>query len=356
MSWLESLWYPSVRPSPAASALRAPLVPAAACFRAAVAARNLLFDTGVLGAEAVPGLRVLSVGNLTVGGAGKTPVVALLAERLLRAGERVAILSRGHGRREHGLLRVVGPPWPTAGEVGDEPLLLARRLPAAQVWVGASRIALAHQARSAGATVALLDDGFQHRRLARAADVVVLDEAVGLGTGHLLPWGPLREPTSALRRASVLWLRVATHPVPLPPLPKSLPVVRARHAAVDIVAADGRVLPLSHLSGARVVAFCGIARPSSFEGTLRELGAEVTAVYGFKDHHLFHASELAALRASAAASGAELVTTEKDAQRLPGGFPAYTVRLGVSVLEGEEVVAALLARGGAGTKDGSNAS
>lgn len=343
MSWLESLWYPPGRPSVAGWVLRAPLAPAAGCFRAAVAARNLLFDTGVLAEEAVAGLRVLSVGNLTAGGAGKTPVVAYLAERLLRAGEEVAILSRGHGRREHGLRRVEGPPWPSAEAVGDEPLLLARRLPGVQVWVGPSRVALARQARGAGATVALLDDGFQHRRLARAVDLVVLDEAVGLGTGHLLPWGPLREPASALRRASALWLRVASRPAPLPALPQALNVVRAQHSALDMVAPDGTVAPLGRLRGARVVAFCAIARPSAFERTLRDLGAEVTSVHGFADHHLFRAAELAALRATAAASGAELVTTEKDAMRLPAGFPASVVRLGVSVLQGEDVLTGLLA-------------
>ena len=342
MSRLETLWYPSRPVSFRASALGAPLAPAAACFRLAVAARNLLFEVGVLGAEEVPGLRVVSVGNLTAGGAGKTPVVAFLAERFLRKGERVAILSRGHGRQEHRLRRVEGPPWPSAREVGDEPLLLARRLPGAQVWVGASRVALARQAQSAGATLALLDDGFQHRRLARAADVVVLDEAVGLGSGHLLPWGPLREPASALRRASVLWLRVASRPAPLPPWPEGLKGVRARHGAVEVLGPDGVVLPLAHLRGRRVLAFCGIARPSAFEQTLRELAAEVVSVHGFADHHSFRPTELAGLRASAVTARAELVTTEKDAMRLPADYPVSVVRLGVSVLDGEGVVSGLL--------------
>jgi tetraacyldisaccharide 4'-kinase len=347
---LEALWYPPGRASFRARVLLAPLAPAAGCFAAGVAARNLLFDAGVLGGEVVQGLRVVSVGNLTAGGAGKTPVVAFLAEGLLREGARVAVLSRGHGRRERRLVRVSGPPWPSAEEVGDEPLLLARRLPALQVWVGASRVALAREARAAGATVALLDDGFQHRWLAREADVVVLDEAVGLGTGHLLPWGPLREPASALRRASVLWLRVASRPAPLPNLPEGLPRVRARHAAVDVVGPDGMVAPLSRLAGARVVAFCGIARPSAFSRMLRELGAEVTSVHGFADHHTFRPAELAALGASAAAARAELVTTEKDAMRLPKEFPASVVRLGVSILEGEDVLSLLLA--GQGTARG----
>jgi tetraacyldisaccharide 4'-kinase len=344
MSWLESLWYPPVAPSWGAQLLQAPLAPAAALFRAAVAARNGLFATGVLRTEAVEGLRVLSVGNLTAGGAGKTPVVAFLAEQLARAGVQVAVLSRGHGRRAQGLVRVEGPPWPSFQEVGDEPLLLARRLPQVHVWVGANRVALAQRARAAGATVALLDDGFQHQWLRREGDVVVLDEAVALGNGHLLPWGPLREPASSLKRASLVWLRAAPKPRPLPALPEGLPVVRARHAAVDVVCPDGVVAPLSRLAGLRVLGFCGIARPTAFGQTLRELGAEMVTVHGFPDHHAFTPKELARLRAEAAALKAELVTTEKDAMRLPQEFPASVVRLGVSLVSGEDVLARFLER------------
>ncbi len=344
MSWLESLWYPPVAPSLGTQLLQAPLAPAAVLFRAAVAARNGLFAAGVLRAQAVEGLRVLSVGNLTAGGAGKTPVVAFLAERLAGVGVQVAVLSRGHGRRAQGLVRVQGPPWPSFQEVGDEPLLLARRLPQAHVWVGANRVALAQRARAAGATVALLDDGFQHRWLRREGDVVVLDEAVALGNGHLLPWGPLREPASSLQRASLVWVRAAPKPRPLPALPEGLQVVRASHAAVDVVTADGVVAPLSRLAGLRVLGFCGIARPSAFGQTLRELGAEMVTVHGFPDHHAFTPKELARLRAEAAALKAELVTTEKDAMRLPQDFPASVLRLGVSLVSGEDALARFLER------------
>jgi tetraacyldisaccharide 4'-kinase len=340
--WLEALWYPEARRSLGSRALRAPLALPAGLFAAGVAVRNLLYDARVAKAEEVPGLRVLSVGNLTAGGAGKTPVVAFLAERLSRAGARVAVLSRGYGRRGRGVIQLSGPPWPSVEEVGDEPLLLAGRLPGTQVWVGENRVELAQRARAAGATVALLDDGFQHRRLARVVNVVVLDEAVGLGNGHLLPWGPLREPASALTRASLLWLRAAEQPAPLPPLPAGLPVVRARHAALDVVGTDGAVRPPAYLAGVRLVAFCGIARPSSFARTLASLGANVLAVRAFSDHHRFTPEELERLRQEATGAQAQLVTTEKDAMRLPLGFPAWVVRLHVTLLAGEVALARVL--------------
>jgi tetraacyldisaccharide 4'-kinase len=339
---VEALWYPEKGRSLGGRMLRAPLALPASLFAAGVALRNLLYDARVVKAEEVPGLRVLSVGNLTAGGAGKTPVVAFLAERLLATGARVAVLSRGYGRRARGTVQLSGPPWPPVEEVGDEPLLLAQRLPRAEVWVGENRVELAHRARAAGATAALLDDGFQHRRLARAVDAVVLDEAVGLGNGHLLPWGPLREPPSALSRATLLWLRAAEQPAPLPPLPAGLPLVRARHAARDVLASDGAVRPLAELTGVRLVAFCGIARPSSFARTLAGLGAEVLALRAFSDHHPFTPEELEGLRREARGRGAALVTTEKDAVRLPPGFPSWVLRLHVTLLEGEAELARVL--------------
>ena len=341
--WVEAHFYPERPPSGAARLLRSPLALAAGWIGANVSVRNWLYDRGLWRTQRVEGLRVISVGNLTAGGAGKTPVVIHLAERLLRTGARVAVLSRGYGRRARSVVYVRGPPWPPVEQTGDEPLLLARRLPGLDVWVGRDRVELARRARAAGATVALLDDGFQHRRLGREVNLVVLDEAVGLGTGHLIPWGPLREPPSALARASLLWVRSADRPVALPPLPPGLPLLRARHAASELVGPDGATRPLSALRGSRVVGFCGIARPSSFDRTLAGLGAEVLSVRAFPDHHAFRPADLADLRATATGAGAELVTTEKDAVRLPAGFPTWVVRLGVTVLSGEDQLARALA-------------
>ncbi|HSP18666.1 MAG TPA: tetraacyldisaccharide 4'-kinase, partial [Myxococcaceae bacterium] len=271
----------------------------------------------------------------------KTPVLRALAERLLARGERVAILSRVHGRTATEDVRVEGPPWPEADRCGDEPLMLARSLPAAQVWVGRDRLALAQLAGRCGASVALLDDGFQHWRLGRDADVVVVDEAVGLGNGHLLPRGPLREPPWALARASLLWVRVADAPVPVP-WPAGVARVRARHAPREVMDPAGERHAPDVLRGRRVVGFAGLARPSAFRRTLEALGAEVVGFGAYPDHHRFAPGELGALQRQAAAAGAWLVTTEKDRMRCPESAPVHVLRLGVEVLEGEDLLEQVL--------------
>jgi tetraacyldisaccharide 4'-kinase len=339
--WVERLFYPSGPEGPLRQLLLSPLSAAELGFRVGVSLRGLAYDRGWVEVEAVSGLSILSVGNLTVGGAGKTPVVRALAERLLGAGERVAVLSRGWGRRSEEELRVVGPLWPSVDLCGDEPLMLARSLPAAQVWVGADRAKLARRAVELGATAAILDDGFQHRRLGRALDIVVVDEGVGLGNGHLLPRGPLREPPEALSRARLLWVRASERPVPIP-WPAGVPQVRARHAPSELLSPDGSARAPAVLGGRAVVAFCGLARPSNFRRTLETLGAELRGFHPFADHHRFSAAELSALERAAADAGAWLVTTEKDAVRCPEGFGVHVLRLGVEVVEGEPTLAALL--------------
>lgn len=346
---LEALFYPERPEGLGRRVLLAPLTLASAGFRAGVALRGASYARGWARSTCVEGLGVVSVGNLTVGGAGKTPVVRALTERLLAAGAAVAILSRGYGRRGTADLCLEGPPWPSVDDAGDEPLMLARSLPGVRVWVGRDRVRLAGLARQRGATVALLDDGFQARRLARDLDIVVLDEAVGVGNGHLLPRGPLREPPGALRRAGLLWVRVAEPPASrgvrdLVESAEGIPRVRARHAPRDVLEPSGATSSVQALAGRRVVAFCGLARPSSFLASLSGLGVEVARFEAFADHHRYQARELRTLEQVAAASGAGLLTTEKDAVRLPEGFPASVLRLGVTVLDGEEQLRHELAR------------
>jgi tetraacyldisaccharide 4'-kinase len=215
--------------------------------------------------------------------------------------------------------------------------MLARSLPGATVLVGVDRVALARLAARCGAAVALLDDGFQHWRLERDVDVVVVDEGVGLGNGHLLPRGPMREPAWALARATLLWVRAADSPVPVP-WPAGVPRVRARHGPKDLVDPAGEAHPADVLRGRRVVGFAGIGRPAAFRHTLEALGAEVVGYAGFPDHHPFGPGELRLLERKASEAGAWLVTTEKDRMRCPETAGVHVLRLGVQVLEGEELL------------------
>lgn len=336
---IERLFYP---PGPEPWSRRLLLAPVTALswgYGLGARLRGALYDRGILSGERVEGLRIISVGNLNVGGTGKTPAVLHLAGMLIRAGRKVGILTRGYGRQAREPLAFTGTePLPSVEQAGDEPLLLARRCPEARVLVGADRRALARRARDEfGLDVVLLDDGFQHRRLARDEDVVVVDEAAGFGNGQLLPRGPLREPLSALRRASLFWVRAAAAPAPaLPPLPG--PQVRTRYRPMAWVDPAGIEHSPESLAGAPVVALAGLARPGSFLRTLRQLGVSLREAVLFPDHHRFTASELQAVQASATRHGARIATTEKDAVRLPREFEAWTVRLGVEVLEGDDLL------------------
>ncbi|NVJ25939.1 tetraacyldisaccharide 4'-kinase [Myxococcus sp. AM011] len=345
-------------------ALLSPLTALSWTYAAAVHLRGALYDLGLLRAERVEGLRVVSVGNLNVGGTGKTPAVLHLADLLVREGRKVGILTRGYGRRSQEPLTFTGAEsQPSVEDAGDEPLLLARRCPSVRIFVNADRVSSAYRARDEyGLDTVLLDDGFQHRRLARDENLVVVDEAVGLGNGHLLPRGPLREPASSLRRATLLWVRTSTAPgaSESPPVPfdartlglpregEGLPRVRARYGPSAWVDPSGGLHPTGALSGQGVLALAGLGRPGGFLKTLKSLGVEVLDAALFPDHHRFTVDELRDVEARAVKLGAvKVVTTEKDAVRLPVGFSAWKVRLGVDVLEGESHLRRALGLSGA---------
>lgn len=340
MNPTEALWYPGDQETGLQRVLRSPLSAAAWGFRAAVAGRNALYDSGVLRTHRLEGVRVISVGNLNVGGAGKTPVVIHLASRLGAQGLAVAVLSRGYGRRAREPISFDAGSLPSPERSGDEPALIATRCPQVRVHVGADRVALAHRAREEGAKVLILDDGLQHRRLGRDLDIVVIDESVGFGNGALLPRGPLREPPSALKRANLVWLRTGDRVVPLPPI--SAPIVRARHRPAVLLDPDGQRRPLELLRGRRVHALSGIARPSSFTRTLESLGAVVTGTTAARDHHPWRTEELDRAAGEASRADAWIVTTEKDRVRLPHALRVHVVQLEVEITAGEDVLERLL--------------
>lgn len=283
------------------------LLPASAIYEALVAMRWRRADAHKL---PVP---VLCIGNLTAGGAGKTPVAMAVAKLLADDFPRAFFLSRGYGGTARGPL-LVDPLLHSAAQVGDEPLLLARILPTV---ICRDRVAGGRFAVERGAGLIVMDDGFQNPSLHKDCSLLVIDARQGFGNGRLLPAGPLRErPAAGFARAQALIL------TGLPPqvsaLPAHLPVF---NAAAQI---EGDA---SRFAGKRYVAFSGIAHPQKFFDTLVSLGAELAQSFAFGDHHVFSAGDIARLRRAAAGHGAPLITTEKDAVRLPAALRAETETL-----------------------------
>lgn len=334
-------------------------------------ARNALYDLGVLRRHALA-LPAVCVGNLTTGGTGKTPAVAWIAEHYRRRGETVAIVRRGYKRG--------GGSGPS-----DETMLLEDRL-GIDVIENPDRVAAAREAADRGATLVVLDDGFQHRRARRDLDVVLIDATDPFGGGHMLPWGMLREPLGGLRRAGVFLLTRADQAdeAALDAIERSLrerapgtPIARSVHAprrlyraAVSGAAragdaggfdprpgggsdgrgADGResggrgadgegpgdAAPEEWLAGRAVRALSGIGRPDAFARTLADLGASVEEAAVFPDHHDYRADEVAALLAR---PGAPWITTEKDWVKIRAFFdnslPLFVLGVDLAVVANE---------------------
>src|SRR4051812_34113530 len=256
------------------------------------------------------GIAVLCIGNLTVGGAGKTPTAIAAARILTAAGRRPFILSRGYGGALPGPVQV-DPARHRAADVGDEPLLLAR---AAPTVVARDRIAGADAARLAGAECIVMDDGLQNPALHKDRTILVIDGKRGIGNGAVLPAGPLRAPVEVQldRVHAVMVIGEAVEAWP----------VLAHAAARKLSVFHGRLEPdaavLAALKGRPVLAFAGIGDPDKFFATLRDAGVEVRAALAFADHHPYRRAEALDLIGRAERDGLVAVTTEKDMARLAG--------------------------------------
>ncbi|MFO8014941.1 MAG: tetraacyldisaccharide 4'-kinase [Phycisphaerae bacterium] len=288
---------------------RAGLAVLAGGYRAGLAAANLARRLG--GTPRRAPCPVISVGNLTVGGTGKTPMVAYLATLLAAEGYRPLIASRGYGAE--------------GGAANEEAAELALRCPQVPHVQDPDRLRAIRDAAASGEAfdVAILDDGFQHRRLARDLDIILLDALCPFGHGHLLPRGLLREPPTALHRADVVVVTRAdlVDPAALADIKAAAghyaapgtPVLTAEHRPAGVVFADGSRAPADWLDGRTVAAACGIGNPEAFRRTLERLGAPVARFDAFRDHHAYTADEVSHLRAAARDAGAAaLVTTAKD--------------------------------------------
>ena len=357
-SRLERIWYPGDGSSTAPPvALRA----AAVLHAVATRARAAAYDRGLFAAHRLP-VPCISVGNLSVGGTGKTPLVAWLIEELTARGARPAVVSRGYGGSAGGPERVTSAGGCEAAlRFGDAPALLAARYPEVPVVVGRDRHAAGLLAvNSGGATVVVADDAFQHRRLARDIDIAVIDASRGLGNGFQLPAGPLRESPASLARAGFVVLnRVGAAP-DLDELRRMVAQLAPRTpvAEADLVFDGWRDAisgaPVELPAGAVVYAFSGIANPGSFHRTLEQRGMRIGGQEVFRDHHAFGASDIALLQRAAAASGAAAaVTTAKDAVRIAGwsgAVPLYRAEVKLAMIHGHErlweTLTSIVARGG----------
>lgn len=290
------------------------LYAASLAYGAAVRMRLMLYRAGFFTTKRL-GCKVVSIGNITVGGTGKTPVTMFVAETLKRQGHRVVVISRGYGRARSGLCVVSDGRDILASpeEAGDEPLMMASRLDGVPVIVGVDRVGAGRYAEEKfSPRVIVLDDGFQHLRLERDLDIVLVDSSRGFGNGFLLPRGILREPVEALERADIVMVKGESAAFD----GLSSTIGRFSYVVSALKDLDGKnAEPPESIKGKRLTAICAIADPDSFFAFVRRAGAEIVNTLVFPDHHAYDERDVEEIRRAALETDL-VVTTEKDAVKL----------------------------------------
>ncbi len=330
-------------------------------FAAIVSLRYLLYRTGIMRRYPL-GIQVISIGNVTAGGTGKTPVTEIFARTLAAEGRRVAILSRGYRRKEAPwwqrlFTQVIEKPLVVSdgkhvlldsATGGDEPYMLASNLPGVAVVVDRNRVKAGRYAiKRLGCDTIILDDGFQYQKLKHSIEVVLVDATNPFGNGHMLPRGVLREPIKNLKRADIIFLTKCRGDVSavrekIRQYNDTAEIVECNHAPRVLKDVWSREeYPLAWLRGKTLCTLSGIASPKGFENSLRHLGARVVWCERYADHHRYDASEvLYALNRTADIKADALVTTEKDAVRFPrletSPVRCLYLRIAIEILAGGE--------------------
>ncbi|MBI5491481.1 MAG: tetraacyldisaccharide 4'-kinase [Deltaproteobacteria bacterium] len=306
--------------------------------------RSLLYRSGFRRTKRLP-CRVISVGNLTVGGTGKTPVTIHIAEFLKKNNARPVILSRGYKGSSKGVTVVSDGKGILAEpkEAGDEPYLMAERLKSVPVITGADRYrAGLYAIDKFSPDVIILDDGFQHIRLERDVNILLVDSTEGFGNGRLLPRGVLREPVEAVRRADLIMVKDGTGEFLKG---YNLPVFEFSYRPLALRDMDNAIeAGLNFIAGKKVIAIAGIANPSSFFKSLARLNANVVRTVSFPDHHGYTSPDINGIRALSKEAQL-IITTEKDGVKLKGqslGLPAFSLSIDVDVKDMEKFHALIL--------------
>ena len=338
-------------------------------FALIVSFRYFLYRTGLLRRFPL-GIQVISIGNVTAGGTGKTPVTEIFARTLASQGRKVAILSRGYRRKEapwwkRMFTQVVEPPLVVsdgkrirldAATGGDEPYMLASNLPGVAVVVDRNRVKAGRYAiKRLGCDTIILDDGFQYQKLKHSVEVVLVDSTNPFGNGNMLPRGILREPARHLKRADIIFLTkcrgdVSAAREEIRKYNRTAEIVECNHSPKVLKDVWSREeFPLEWLRGKTLCTLSGIASPKGFENSLRHLGSKVVWCERYADHHRYDPSEiLYALNRTADMGADALVTTEKDAVRFPRfettPVKCLYLRIAIEILSGAEHVDGIIDR------------